>query len=38
MASASITTAPLSARSADTVDFPDPIPPVSPIKSTARRY
>ncbi len=36
MASASITTAPRSASSADTVDFPEPIPPVSPMSSTAR--
>ena len=34
-ASASITTAPRSASPADTVDFPDPIPPVSPITSTS---
>ena len=30
-------TAPRSARAPDTVDFPDPIPPVSPINSTPRR-
>lgn len=31
--SASTTTAPSSASLADTVDFPDPIPPVSPMRS-----
>ena len=33
MASASTTTAPRSAKRAETDDFPDPIPPVSPISS-----
>ena len=35
IASASITTAPRSARSVDTLDLPEPIPPVSPTSSTA---
>jgi hypothetical protein len=30
-------TAPFAASSAETVDFPDPIPPVSPIACTAER-
>jgi hypothetical protein len=33
--SASTTTAPRAARAADTVDFPDPMPPVSPINFMA---
>jgi hypothetical protein len=35
MASASITTAPRRANPAATVDFPDPIPPVSAISMVA---
>ncbi len=34
MASASTMTAPLAASSADTVDLPDPMPPVRPMTST----
>ena len=34
MASASMTTAPRSASSADTVDLPEPIPPVRPMSTT----
>ena len=36
MASASMITAPLAASSADTVDLPEPMPPVRPMRSTAR--
>jgi hypothetical protein len=38
IASASITTAPWSVSKADTVDFPDPMPPVSPIVRMAGPY
>ena len=37
IASASMTTAPFAASSAETVDLPDPIPPVSPMQRTGRR-
>jgi hypothetical protein len=36
MASASMMTAPFSDKSVDTVDLPDPMPPVKPIRSTAQ--